>query len=182
MNSHNDKDDDLLICGFLIIMEIWKKIECFEVSNLGNFKRDGIILKQYTSRYKYVMTKNNKIRTAHRLVARAFLPNQENKPQVNHINGVKTDNRVENLEWCTASENMRHATDNKLQVQPKGINNKLYGKVRGESIRAKKVLDTKTGKIYDCLKDAQKDSVYSYKNLSRQLTGDRRNKTNFVYI
>lgn len=58
----------------------------------------------------------------HRTVAKTFIENIHNKKEVNHINWIKTDNRLENLEWCTRSENMIHADINKLRIMPKWEN------------------------------------------------------------
>lgn len=55
------------------------------------------------------------------MVAKAFIPNRDNKPQVNHINGEKSDNRAENLEWCTNSENQIHSVKNGLRTDNKKV-------------------------------------------------------------
>ena len=68
------------------------------------------------SRVQFIINGKNKDFDIHRLVAKAFLKNTENKPYVNHKNGIKHDNRVENLEWSTPSENCRHALATNLNT------------------------------------------------------------------
>ena len=72
------------------------------------------IKKPYLTKFGYYRlrmekNKHSKHIFVHRLVAEAFLPNPENKPEINHKNGIRTDNRVENLEWVTRSENIIHS-------------------------------------------------------------------------
>jgi hypothetical protein len=129
----------------LSIMEIYKDIIGYEglyaISNLGNIKRLSsiVILSNGVSRllstkilrpsttagYKSIVLSKNNIKTTyriHRLVAEAYIDNVYNKPCVNHINGIKHDNRVENLEWVTYSENTIHSFVNGLQIPIAGEN------------------------------------------------------------
>lgn len=80
----------------------------------------GRWLKITKPRYAHVSLGSKHTALVHRLVAEAFIPNPDNKPQVNHLNGNKLDNRVSNLEWTTSSENHLHARKNNLNVNPKG--------------------------------------------------------------
>lgn len=91
---------------------------------IGDFVKKGILLTP-SKRGKYLkvsLSKDSAIiqYSVHRIVATAFIDNPCNKKCVNHINGIKHDNRVENLEWVTYSENTKHSYTNQLQISQKG--------------------------------------------------------------
>lgn len=144
--------------------EVWKFIKGYEgkyeVSNLGkvrslDYSHTGLSkelkLNVNQKGYEYVVLCINgktKYKLVHRLVLDAFLPNYFNKPQVNHIDGNKRNNKVENLEWCTAKENVHHAvrtglmkiteeTKLKMSLSHKGEKCCNYGKHLSKETRKK---------------------------------------------
>jgi hypothetical protein len=168
-------------------IEIYKDVVGYEgiykVSNLGNVKRvlisrgvskknNNFIKPKNTKGYNSVrLTTNNVTKHfyVHRLIALAFIPNPNNYPFINHINGVRNDNRIENLEWCTHSQNIRHAIEIGLKVTAKGDDNKL----------SRKIIDTKTGVIYYSTLTLSKKLGVNRGTLWSWLNNERRNKTTY---
>ena len=156
-------------------MENWKDIKGYEgfyqVSNLGrvrSLERDIYcsngavhhlkekILAPFLDKDGYQTVSlylNGKDKTifVHRLVAEAFIPNPENKSQINHKNEVKNNNVVENLEWCTASYNINYGTRTERSVQ----NRRSYK--LGNHPRAKVVFCVELNKKFDCITSAQEE-------------------------
>lgn len=120
-----------------MLNEITKPIEGYEgiysVSSAGYVSNGRKILKTYTtnSGYSALKLQRDGVSTSfllHRLVAQAFIPNPDNKPEVNHRDGVKSNCAVDNLEWATRSENKLHALTTGLKVYNKPSTGKKLGK------------------------------------------------------
>lgn len=151
--------------------EIWKDIKGYDgkyqVSDKGNIKNAVTekILKQYVNADGYYQVslysnrdKKSKKKEVHRLVAENFLEEKQIRKEVNHIDGNKANNKVNNLEWITHKENIHHAWKNKL-FEPVRKASKRYGK---DNPAAKKIIqyDIVGNKVkeYDCIMDAARST------------------------
>ncbi len=163
-------------------MKCIKGYESYFVSEYGDVfstKRNKYLTKSFNNGYAKVIIKVNGVcnnKSVHRLVAEAFIPNPENKPQVNHIDGNKSNNHVSNLEWCNQSENNKHAFRNGLmKITDKCIANQK------EAV-GYKVINTITGEIYSSLRETAIRNNISKTKLYNKLRGIKFNDTNFKYL
>lgn len=175
-----DKKDTIMINE----KEIWKDVPgydgVYQVSSIGrvrsvtrvikhgDHKRTsyGTILIQYVTVWGYMgigfyKDRKRKCHPIHRLVAIAFIPNPENKKQVNHKNGIKTDNRIENLEWATPHENISHAFSNGLSFVKRGSGNHFAKAIVQYDLKGNFVAK------YGCAMDAYRKHGYHSSNLSK---------------
>ena len=165
-------------------MEVWKDIKDYEglyqINNKGEVKAlektiwngQGYlyfpekIRKLNPDKDGYLnitLSNKGKVKTfkIHRLVAEAFIPNPNNLPEVNHKDGDKTNNNVDNLEWCTRKENQKHAFRIGL-INQNGERNHMYGKLGADNPNSIPIyqLNKNTGDIireYDSLASAGRD-------------------------
>lgn len=158
-------------------VEQWKDIAGFDglyqVSNWGSVKRLGRTERMLKPRmckgYETVCLCKNGIRhnrRINRLVALAFIPNPENKPEVNHKDGNKRNNAAYNLEWNTASENQRHARSTGLN--PMGFNNAVLSKPVDMFSKSGELLRT-----FPSFKEAERQTGISRRNIHSCCIGGR---------
>lgn len=177
------------------MIEIWKPVKnyeyYYEISNFGNIRKIGgknqyryykieKTITPYKDEKGYLrvgLSKDNKriVKRVHQLVAQEFIPNPNNYSEVNHINGNKTDNRVENLEWCTHQQNIEHAWGTNLSIPRYGKENKTSKRVKQYDRQLNFI------KEWDCISDIERTLKISASHISQVCNGKRKSTGGYIW-
>ena len=148
---------------------IYKPSKYVKRSNGRNFVKDRYEIKTQLDKYGYkrfvlweARSGREKTCSVHRIVATAFIENVENKPTVNHKNGIKTDNRVCNLEWATNSEQTVHA-------RKIGLCNRSINALKEANDKRKRKIIL-YGKLYESINAARKDTLLAVDTIKKRGT------------
>lgn len=180
--------------------EVWRSVKgyegYYEVSNMGRVKSlprksNGVgrqyrslserILKPSEDKKGYLMVwlykgKQRKTMKVHRLVAAAFIPNPLDKPQIDHINGIKDDNLSSNLRWCTGRENFHNPITYKKNAESKrGVkNHKAVGVLQY-------TIDGRFVKKWECMSDVKREIGIAHSHISSCCRGKRNSAGGFSW-
>lgn len=168
-------------------METWQDTPGnpnYIVSDTGRCRRKGRTVDHSTRLKKgYVVTDlyqdgKRETRRMSRLVAEAFIPNPDDKPEVNHKDGNKLNNNVSNLEWCTKKENCRHAWDNGLAKPSRSM---LGRKNPNAGRKGKPIRIVETGEVFNTLKDCEEAIDGNNRHINDCLRGRQRSHRGYHF-
>ncbi len=172
MNFEDSKNEEWRV---VVIEGITTK---YEVSSHGRLRRGQLQLKSSSLKNEYIsccIRVNGRSHTTriHRIVGSAFIENPNGYTEINHIDGIKSNNKIENLEWCSRVRNIRHSFEIGLCVRPRGEKSHLYNKGR-------KIIDMVTGISYPSVATAALALGVPRTTIGAEVNGFRPSKYNLV--
>jgi len=150
-------------------------------TNFANHKCTKILKRNISNSGYYVVHLHNKTRLIHRLLGLQFIKNPENKSQINHKDGNKLNNNLENFEWCTRSENQKHRFEILNHKCGYWMKNRFGIKTNRHTAVKQYTLDKKLIRKWDCIRDIERNLNIANQNISKVCKGKRKTAGGFIW-